>query len=150
MAKFESFGYCPYNEIVHTQESVWLNDLDDEERGQRKALWNLVGPYMVCDSCNTPYEVKSGKIFFGTKVLADLILISIVERYDFSKKAPIWIKQPRNPDSSTIDVAKYIIEVKEKNPELCFSCNDAGKIAVICNGEVEGEIIIAFWNISLD
>ena len=148
MAIFNDLGYCPYMELHHSKESVWVDDLDDIQRGQRKALWELVGPYMVCDSRDTRYVVKAGKLFFGTELLADQILVLVVERYDFSKKAPIWIKQPLKHNGSVINVTEYIIQLKEKKPELCFTAEDAGILAVICDGEVEGEIIIAFWDIS--
>lgn len=146
MARFEDKGYCPYNEIVHTQEKVW-NELSEKEKGNRSSFWELVGPYMVCDSENKPYNVEAGKLFFGTKYLANTVLKEIIRRYNFHVEAPIWIKQPRNGDSSEVNVAEYVLKCKE--PEIIFDSTDAGKLVVVSNGE-NNEIIVALWNRSIE
>jgi hypothetical protein len=144
MARFEDLGFCPYNDIIHNNEAYWKDDITEYDKGVRTALWNLVGPFIVCRvPAAIPYTVETSKLFFGTKTLANDVLISIIKRYDFKTNAPIWISQCRKPDSSDRPVAEYIIECK--NPELIFSELDAGKIVVISDGE-DGELLIGFWN----
>ncbi|MDF2865979.1 MAG: hypothetical protein K0R72_797 [Clostridia bacterium] len=145
MAKFENLGYCPYNEIVNSQEKVW-NELSEAEKAYRRALWELVGPYMVCDTKDTSYSVQSSKLFFGTRYLANEVLKEVIRRYDFAAGSPIWIKQPRNGNSTDVNVAKYVVKVKD--PEILFDSTDAGKLVVVSNGE-DGEIIVAFWDKSI-
>ncbi len=145
MPKFENLGYCPYNEIVNSQEKMWIV-LPDCEKGYRRALWELVGPYMVCDTKDTSYSVDSSKLFFDTRYLANQVLKEVIRRYDFATGAPIWIKQPRKGNSIDVDVAKYVVNVKE--PEILFDSTDAGKLVVVSNGE-DGEIIVAFWDKSI-
>lgn len=151
MARFEDLGYCPCNEIIHTQEKVWRDELTQDEKGYRRCLWQLVGANLVCKAPeNIPYTVETGKLFFGTKDLADLVLSAIVKRYDFKANRPIWIIQCRKPDSSDIPVAEYFLSVKDKTPELIFSSCDAGKIVIISDGDAEGELVVAFWNTTLE
>jgi|GEM_PF-3131937 len=145
MAKFEDLGYCPYNAIFHTEEKVW-NELTEGEKEYRKALWELVGSYMVCKSPeNVPYVVEADNLFFGTKSLANKVLVAIIKKYDFKISAPIWITQPRKPDSTNLPIAEFIVEVKENEPEVIFDSIDAGKIVAIYNGD-NGEIFVALWN----
>lgn len=145
MAKFENLGYCPYNEIVNSEEKVW-NELSESEKAYRRSLWELVGPYMVCDTKDNSYSVESSKLFFGTRYLANDVLKEVIRRYNFSNGSPIWIKQPRNGDSSSFNVAKYVTKVKE--PEILFDSTDAGKLVVVSNGEND-EIIVALWDKSI-
>lgn len=146
MAKFEDRGYCPFNEIIHTQEKVW-DELSEKEKGCRSSLWELVGPYMVCDPEKLSHCVEAGKLFFGTRYLANTVLKEIIKRYNFQEAAPIWIKQPREGYGAEVNVAEYVLRTKK--PEIIFDSTDAGKLVVVSDGE-NGELIVALWNRSIE
>ena len=149
MTKFENLGYCPYNEIVHTEEKIW-KELSENEIGYRTALWNLVGANLVCKTPpNSSYLVEAGKLFFGTKYLSNKVLNAVIKRYDFAKGSPIWITQPRKGCSDIIPIAEIIITEKDNNPEVIFDSFDAGKVVVVYNG-LEGELYVALWNTSYE
>jgi hypothetical protein len=142
MAKFEDLGYCPYNEVVQNERKEWLQ-LNDEAKGRRKALWSLIGPYLVCANENSLGLNEPGKIFFGTKTLSDEVLIALVKRYNFKECAPIWIKRPK------VDIAEYVLDITDKEPAIMISAFDVGKLVVISNGE-KSELVLAYWDIVPD
>lgn len=140
MAAFESLGYCPYNEVVQNERKEWLA-LKEDEKGHRRALWSIVGPYLVCKNENNLTVNEPGRIFFGTVALADEVLVSLIKRYNFKECDPIWIKRPN------VSISEYVLSVTEREPQIIISAFDAGKLVVISNGE-KSELIMAYWDIT--
>lgn len=140
MAAFESLGYCPYNEVVQNERKEWL-ELSDEEKGNRKALWSIVGPYLVCKNENNLNVNEPGRIFFGTISLANEVLVALIKRYNFKECDPIWIKRP------SVGISEYVLGVTDQEPQIIMSAFDAGKLVVISNGE-KAELIMAYWDIA--
>lgn len=139
MAVFESLGYCPFDEINQNQRIQWL-ELPEIHKGYRTALWNLVGPYLVCEEVNAGISNEPGVIFFGTQKLADKVLIELIKRYDFNAAKPIWIKRPLDT------ISQFVTAVVDKHPEIIISDCDQGKIAVVCDANEEGSLIMAYWD----
>lgn len=141
MAAFESFGYCPHNEIMQNQSSEWL-ELSEKEKGYKSGLWSLVGPYLVCSEEEYSVVEAPSSIFFETKVLGNDVLKSLIKRYNFKALSPIWIKKP------DLTVLQYIFTIVDNDPEILISPVDAGKLVIISNGK-HNELILAYWDISV-
>ncbi len=105
-----------FNLIYHTEQPTWVS-MSAEHKGYRTALWRLLADnmYSVGD-----YYVPVEEVFFGTTILADRVLETIISQYDFKRPKKIIVQQPRYQTNEHAGDYVDIPDYTEKHPEAEF------------------------------
>ena len=127
------FGGYPCNPTVYDDEKHFA-EFTEEEKDYRKTLWDLIESYIRPEVSKMDIL---GKLAFDTNEFGNRILMSIIERFDFSLSSRILLKQPY------IYWQEYVSQPNIKNIQTLTTAVNPDKCVVISDGE-KGDLIVAY------
>lgn len=140
MAKYETEGYCPNNDVYHFSYSEECENL---LRRNLAGLWSIIGSSVVCIAESKDQSVNTDAVYkmFTTDPVAEVLMTEIIKYNANADK--IAVRQIHGGACNTqyfSDIQKTLAETK--NPKLVL--RSGSEFAVIIS-EADYGIDVHFW-----